>query len=196
MKIDDPLAYRDDAARDPAAIAVDRKRRGLWRNEPRNRAIALEAQRRATTQSVVVLVENVEHGQALQRALPHWPLLALPPGPTVVDPGPGTGRIVTFAAGPRLELAGVEVLLRADGGVGLPPIAERQLLEDHGSDGRSLLLLDADDRHHADLRPACRSRQRAYAAADWFAPGADPANERVTRFLHHRPGHSTEAIHE
>jgi hypothetical protein len=50
-----------------------------------------------------------------------------------------------------------------------------------------LLLIDFHDRHHPLLRRRSRRRQEAYAERGWFAPGVDPVQARVERFLATRP---------
>lgn len=151
---------------------------------------------------VVVVTEGVEHALALAPLLPDWPLgagghvhegglspaqlarLHRPPDPF----GTGPRRaILTSACLADADLAGVDVLVRADGGVGLPPLDERKLVEPDAGPERPLLLVDFQDRHHPRLRRRSRLRREAYAERGWLAPGADPERARVERFLASRP---------
>jgi hypothetical protein len=85
-----------------------------------------------------------------------------------------------------MSLSEVDVIVRADGGTGLPPIAPRQLIA--RPDAPPLALIDLDDRHHPVPRRNARARRNAYATRGWFAPGADPVVARAARFLETRPG--------
>jgi hypothetical protein len=87
----------------------------------------------------------------------------------------------------NLDLSCAGVLVRADGGVGPPPLAPAQLIEPDDGPARPLLLLDFDDRHHPELRRRTRLRREAYAERGWLAPGVDPVRARVERFLATRP---------
>jgi hypothetical protein len=150
---------------------------------------------------VVVLVEGVEHGLALARHLPGWPLVA---AAHVCEDGLSAdqvqavregraarrslpaGAVVTAAALHDLDLDDVAVVVRADGGTGLP-FAPGQLVRANASPPRPLLLLDVEDRHHLLLRRWARRRHNAYRERGWFAPGVDPARARVEHFLATRP---------
>jgi hypothetical protein len=149
---------------------------------------------------VGLLVEDVEHGLALAEHLPRVPLVC---GPAVweedltpkqrkrVRAGQGDACrrrrliIVTWAG---LAGAGdLGVLIRADGGVGLPPLGDDLLLAPYGDDAR-LLLIDFRDRHHPALRRRSREREAAYAAAGWGLAG-DPGSPAalLQQFLAARP---------
>jgi hypothetical protein len=116
--------------------------------------------------NVLVLAENVEHALALSRRLRGWPVLAgdavygrgLPrEGRRLLRAGPVSRQpeevfqVVTADALPDIALDRVDVLVRADGGVGLPPLRPGQLVQPDG-DGRPLLVVDPTDRHHPLLR--------------------------------------------
>jgi hypothetical protein len=154
---------------------------------------------------VVVLVEGVEHGLALARHLPGWPLVAahacedglsadqvqaVREGRAARRSLPA-GAVVTAAALQDLGLDDVAVVVRADGGTGLP-FTPGQLVRANASPTRRLLLLDVEDRHHPLLRRWARQRHNAYRECGWFAPGVDPAWARVEHFLATRPkgGHA------
>jgi hypothetical protein len=148
---------------------------------------------------VLVVVENVEHGLALAGRLPGWPLWA---GPDVDAEGLAAGQrrrlltalpdpfradppqaVVTAAALADAELSRADVLVRADGGVGLPPLGPESLVEPDAGPVRPLLIVDPFDRQHPALRRRSRLRQQAYLERGWLAPGADPVRARVEDFL-------------
>jgi hypothetical protein len=206
------------------------KREGLWRNHVRNRHVARLARklregkwqaigqdfpaavtnlRGGNPLSVIVLVENVEHAQALSPYLPGWPLATN----SVVKSGwggqafKGAGRPVEELTGDKngviataqgigmLDLRQIDVLVRGDGGVGLPPMTSfptgKILLRENNLPGTPggeprLLLVDFEDRHHPLLRRRGRQRRAAYAGRGWYSPGVDPVQERIDRFLRDR----------
>lgn len=151
--------------------------------------------------SVVVLAGGLEHALALADGLPGWPLVVGPDAVTAGLPprrlellgrarwsGPGDpGVAVATAAGlGSVDLGVVDVVVRADGGVGVPhglasvPTA--------GVDGvRPLLVVDLADRHHPELRRRSRARRDAYAGLGWAVDGVAPP-AAVERFLSSRPG--------
>jgi hypothetical protein len=86
---------------------------------------------------------------------------------------------------PHLDRPGV--LVRADGGVGLPPLAPEQLTERDDGPAWPLLLVDFDDRGHPQLRRRARLRWQAYLERGWLAPGVDLVQARVEQFLATRP---------
>jgi hypothetical protein len=148
-------------------------------------------------QRVSILVENREHAAALAQMLCDWIVVA--------GPGPGMPRqssafqkllekrcpqllqpnrqIFTASEAKHIDLGQVDVLISADAGTG-PPIPN-WVFENPIS--HRLLLVDFADRHHPVLRRRSRKRREAYAARGWFAPGADPVEERVKLFLASRP---------
>jgi hypothetical protein len=84
-----------------------------------------------------------------------------------------------------------DVLVRADGGVGLPALGSMELTEPNSEPVRLLLVVDVDDRHHPVLRRRSRSRREAYDRRGWFAPGVEPVQARVNEFLATRPAEVT-----
>ena len=112
---------------------------------------------------VVILIEGVEHALQLWRRHHHLRLLT---GPDVWAENFPAGQqqlfaqatstpanmavptIVTATAMQDLDLTTIDVLIRADGGQGLPPIPQVASLPVSGSFCRRLLLIDCDDRHH------------------------------------------------
>jgi hypothetical protein len=156
----------------------------------------------APSRDVLVLVENVEHALALADRLPGWALFTgrhvhqdgLPAGlvgrlhvplDTLQDP---PRAVVTAAALADQYLDHVDVLVRADGGLGPPPLDPGALVEPDQGPPRPLLLVDLDDRHHPALRRQSRLRREAYDERGWLAPGADPVEARAERFLAARSG--------
>ena len=152
------------------------------------------------TRRTAVLVENVEHGLKIARKLPGWPLIA---GPDVYLQGlkrqdqelfqsiaktssDNAHGIFTITAIDRLDPRKIDVLIRADAGIGLPPIDNKRLLIPN-TDQHRLLLIDFDDRRHHDLRVLTRRRKKAYDKRGWYRVGADPVEERVKDFLAARP---------
>lgn len=149
---------------------------------------------------VAVLVEVVEHALTLSELLPGWVLITgsdvhagglskkqvrmlsegLPTTPTTSAP-----MIVTLAALDAVDLGSIDVLVRADGGVGIPP-ALASIPVPADAPTRPLLLIDCDDRHHPELRRHGRSRRAAYAELGWAVDG-QPAPTPLERFLATRP---------
>ncbi len=146
---------------------------------------------------VVVLVENVEHALAPAGRLPGWPIVA---GPGVVTDGLRPGQIATLTdcRGPGeglparviATLAGLEsvgtaeadVLIRADGGPGVPEaLSALWITPNHQA--RPPLLVDPGDRHHPVLRRRARRRRDAYATRGWAVDGRGVAADAIGRFL-------------
>ena len=85
----------------------------------------------------------------------------------------------------RVRHTGDPVLVRADGGPGIPSWIESLVRDGNGSS--PLVLVDVTDRQHGQLRKWVRQRQDAYAARGWPGPGATPVEARVDDFLARRP---------
>jgi hypothetical protein len=167
--------------------AVNRKRRNLWRHPRRNRLIArlarsLLAGDRAALAAyvpglenlpdfplparVAVVVENMEHAEALKAELRDWP---------VDEPAAGlvAHEIATFDWLRSRPLNDLDALVRADGGTGLPPLAPFALASPSSAPARPLVVADVLDRSHPELRKAVRSREHAYVEAGWRPAGCD-----------------------
>src|SRR5262249_31571615 len=152
----------------------------------------------AVSPSVVVLAANLEHALVLAEQLPGWRLIVAahanedgltpeqvqrlhePLDPFSVGP---LHAIATPADLAELDLSQIDVLIRADGGVGLPALSPAQLAETDQDPVRPLLLIDFIDRHHRQLFQESRRRQDAYAERGWFAAGVDPVQGRIDHFL-------------
>jgi len=161
---------------------------------------AVAALANVSTPMVWLIVDDVEHALALKDCLRDWRIgtgLSINVGgltcdqrrqvmagrsPFLTSPGP---CIVTGAGMEEADLSQVDVLIRADGGTGLPPITHEQLAQAH-TDCRPLLIVDFQDRHHPELRRRSRQRRPAYARRGWFPVGVEPAQARVNQFLAQR----------
>jgi len=207
----------------PALSTFELKRQGVWQHDLRNRRIAKLAQAVAAGEAdqlrqgfqidvanvpagrVVVLVESVDHGLALARRLPGWPLLAgadvcqdglsreqrgvIELGQVAKD-GCWNGAIVTTTGLASVHLRGVAVIVNASGGKGVPPLSENELTEPNNSRSGPLWMIDFDDRYHPQLRRWSRWRQEAYAEREWYRPGVNPVRVRVEQFFANRPAKS------
>ncbi|MCA9238364.1 MAG: hypothetical protein KDA44_22985 [Planctomycetales bacterium] len=139
---------------------------------------------------VGVLAANLEHAMSLRLCLPDWPLVVgddvdrrgLPRAEraklrqaTVQRLRPGRGYVITQAGMDRVQ--SLDVLIRADAGVGLLPLA---WTEWDVCDSASLAALrPAAIVDLRDRGPGCWSRRwqqrlRAYLTADWRLPGVYP----------------------
>lgn len=145
---------------------------------------------------VGVLAAHFGHALRLARML-DWPLVA---GPDVLDDGLDeddlerlemggdatirtTWPVVVTPAG--LKRAGrFDVLIRADGGIGLPALPPAVLTVPEGEE-RPLLLIDVRDEHHPLLRRWSAARRRAYMTASWMA--GTTLSTPLARFLANRP---------
>lgn len=146
---------------------------------------------------VGVLADHFGHALYLARKL-DWPLVA---GPDVIDDGLDEGdrerlelgadatvrttwHAVVTPAG--LKRAGTfDVLVRADGGVGIPALPPSALTIPEG-DERRLLLIDVRDDNHPVLWRWWAARRRAYVAAKWSVSG-ETLPTPLERFLGTRP---------
>lgn len=134
-------------------------------------------------QRVGVLVENVEHAGQLLKRLRGWPIVtsavtlqhSLPVDVRqAIEAGQNRSAcqtadvIVTPAA---IRFAGrLDVLIRADGGSGLPPFPPKYFDARDGC-GDRLVLVDVDDRHHPHLRQRSQGRRAAYMDRGWSVDG-------------------------
>lgn len=181
------------------------KQAGIWHHGLRNRLVRAEARAanpvvRRDLCPVVVLTEGVDHARKLSKQMPHSRLI---PDEYVRTTGMSPlhladlqrGRnpladhsepfIVTASVFAKMDLSPVDTIVRADGGVGLPPIARHQLLAPPGA--APLLIVDFLDCHHPELFRQSQIRSRLYRSQEWFAPNADPVLARVEQFLAARP---------
>jgi hypothetical protein len=146
---------------------------------------------------VCVATDNVEHALALHRRLPGWEIrTGLSLGlrglrkcdRRVLLAGRSPCNcweepcIVTLAGTDQADIADIDVLIRADGGMDLPPIAREQLVQAQ-ADRRPLLILDVQDRHHPVLRRWSAKRRKAYESRGWFSVLVEPAQGRINQFL-------------
>jgi hypothetical protein len=205
------VPMRDGPELSDAADLLQLKRRAIWQNEIRNRRIARLAKllvsgnldrlhecfsgiaaalRNIGPQRVAVEVEGGEHARALAQLLPGWKSAfgTWPDGPASVQPGPLDHMIVTTtaAASGKFDPGSLDVLIRADGGLGLPGLLMQPWLL-REPDVQPLLLLDCNDRFHSVFRKHTRQRKNAYEAEEWYAPKTNPAAKRMEKFYAHRP---------
>ena len=94
--------------------------------------------------------------------------------------------IYTVGSIDQIDPLGLDVLIRADAGSGLPPFENARLVLPNARTHR-LLLVDCEDRCHHELGRWTRKRRRAYRDRGWYGPGADPVEQRVQDFLKARP---------
>jgi hypothetical protein len=130
---------------------------------------------------VGLLVESVEHGLVLARQMPDVPLIA---GSNVWTEGLSTEDLQLIEKGREkckkrraivtMEglacAANFDVIVRADGGTGLPALPEQYQMVANGEDTR-LLLIDFKDEHHPVLAKWSRQRRKAYVASGWHVAG-------------------------
>lgn len=150
----------------------------------------------STKMRVVVLVQSPEHAAALADRLSEWPIVT---GEFVelgqlrrqwstvlrermTDDTTARLLIATFAAAGRIDWSSTDVVLRADGGAGLPPITDAALATSRLHPA-PLVLVDVHDCAYPAGRERFQMRQEAYADRDWFQLGADPVFERMSRFV-------------
>jgi hypothetical protein len=126
-----------------------------------------------------ILVENVEHALKIARKLPGWGIISgdqldltaftAADRELLVRPRwPRSTRkiIVTLAGLKSADLSSIDVLIRADGGVGIPADLPSKLITGN-STSRPLTLVDCADKTHPLLRKNSRSRLKAYEAQNW-----------------------------
>ena len=146
---------------------------------------------------VGVVVDGVGHGLALAAAL-GWPLVA---ADDVNEAGLSAAQRLTLkngrsdrrrtrepvvATGAGLARAGrFDVIVRADGGAGLPAVPATKLRVKGVAGERRLLLIDFIDRQHPLLRRWSRQRREAYTAAGWKVAGEEKTP--LERFIATRP---------
>ena len=95
------------------------------------------------------------------------------------------GRVIVTQAG--LKRAGyIDVLVRADGGTGLPLLPDKIATVPATTQPARLLLVDMADKHHPQLRRDSRRRREAYEDAGWNLVGSR-RRTALDRFLATRP---------
>ncbi len=127
----------------------------------------------------VVLVDALDHAAELARLAPHAAVVAAlgadvaglrPLADRLVPAGANGTEVGLAIATPDalrdLRLGSGDVVIRADGGIGLPPGLTPAVLPAR-HELSELLVVDADDGHHPELRRRSRRRQLAYADAGW-----------------------------
>jgi hypothetical protein len=185
----------------PHWAGLERKRRVLWHNEPRNRALAAAARavqegevkalrplgvrlRRADLprgrvgRQVVVLVESTEHGHALLGLLPGWEMCDAVPVECVPGWEPDDHGMDPEPAGRVVTLVfaalhGIEagVLLRATGGRG--KLWLDGFPPEKGVTAGVPLVIDVNDDCDAQARMDTEVRVRDYREQRWAV--AEPA---------------------
>jgi hypothetical protein len=98
--------------------------------------------------------------------MPDWPIDAQAAGWLVRE-------IATFDGLRSRPLQDVDVVVRADGGTGLLPLAPSSLASPSSQPARPLVVIDVLDRHDPELESARRSRECAYMEAGWRPAGCD-----------------------
>jgi hypothetical protein len=148
---------------------------------------------------IAILVDNVDHGQTLSKLLFDAPLVV---GQTCYDAGLSQlqQQCITSGRDPRtrtqehvivttegLKRAGnFDIIIRADGGLGLPHLPQKLLTAPSDRPLPRLLLIHMADKHHPKLRKWTRYRRQAYAAAGWNLLDTAPQTA-LERFIAARP---------
>ena len=147
-------------------------------------------------------MENLEHAVALAERLPGWELIT---GPLVNEEGlsgPSLAivsqrkshtylqyqfAIVTFAGISCVNFDLIKFVIRADGGVGLPPIAADQLAVPNRMKIDPLVVLDFVDCQSSHLEQLSEKRAKEYEKRGWFERGVVQSEARLEKFLKSRP---------
>jgi hypothetical protein len=181
------------------AKAIRQNRGRLEREFP---AVAL-ALAQVANPRVLILVESFEHAAVLAARLPGWSRRTGAQGEVgkvgangEAANGRGTRNrarqadevIATFADLKHLRLADYDVLIRADGGVGVPQLPLDQSVWSTRELARRTLLVDFDDRHQPLLARWSRARRRIYEARRWLEAGVSPAVLAFEEFMRRRDG--------
>lgn len=187
------------------ATLLSLRRQGIWRHAGRNRLIAELARgilrAEDPTRCVLVLVDHIEHAVELARRIPEA-RLRFGRAFQLADLGPSERRVIspermTNGLIPRvlitvtdamtaIPVEHFEVVIRADGGLGLPAHPERFTVARDNS-ARPLVLVDFADRHHPTLRKWSRTRREAYTTEGWWPQGQTVNSAAVNHFLNSRP---------
>jgi hypothetical protein len=201
MPVDVVFARMKGGGTAGGADVVKLMRGRIWRNRARNRRLARLAfalyqgdadqaaevcpevaeriRVRGRACSVAVLLENDEHRDRFWRELFRY--FGGPPTKS------GLGRlrvdVATFADAAHVDGGTIDVLIRADAGVGLPAVPNLLAAAVPWDSDHRLLLVDVNDRDVAELRARARKRSQAYTVHGWLPPGTDPVGVAVERFL-------------
>lgn len=201
-------SVRGGARIDVGDDVVALKRRGVWHNRMRNRRIAglvqllrhrklkeldqrfrsvARAVRGRQINSVVVLVENVEHAETLHELVPDASITtAFERTVATVPADQGVAvQIATATAFSQLNLQDVDVVIRVDAGPGSQPVCvTAHKIVARNSNG-PLVLVDLSDETHPELRKWAKRRLEAYCDAGFTVDGEQ--HTPVNRFLAQRP---------
>lgn len=147
---------------------------------------------------VAVMVENLEHAAKLLERLPDWPVVAekasgtrhlsqkvrgaLAVGSTITAQKTQDVIVTTKAFA---KVGAIDILIRADAGVALPPIASEFFVTGNGV-SNDLTIIDVDDRHHPHLRQRSKWRREAYRHRGWQVDGPGVDHEQ-TGFVDYPP---------
>ncbi len=174
------------SANDPFAV----KSAAAWKNRSHNRSVAKLAQCLAAGDlgtvggylqpvpaewvagkplRVVVLVESLDHAESLSKKLPGWVLNTAPNEPLRL----GIGQIATEMGAAGLDGNAIDVVLRADLGVGMAN-ALLAWTKSPSASSPPLYVVDFAARGGALLRKWLRSRGEAYLDANWPVYGVHP----------------------
>lgn len=141
---------------------------------------------------VLVVVENDVHAlDLLHGPLRGWFAVGPDIGRTSQPTGWGqvprrlSPAVCTFAGLADVNVAGYDVVVRADAGAGRLPLAADSLYT--ATAGLPLLLIDLDDFRDPVLSPSAGRRREAYRAAGWQPVGAARRPRELDRFLESHP---------
>lgn len=147
---------------------------------------------------VVILTENVEHAAQLHDRLSDWPIVAgkevetsglNPKVKAAIEAGrnPGAKLMQDVLVTPDgfADLGPVGVLIRADAGIGLPPVPPGFYVVDDEIPSTTTIvddevpstvtIVDVKDLHHPYLRRLSKSRKVAYQRRCWSVDGEQRA---------------------
>jgi hypothetical protein len=144
---------------------------------------------------VCVLVDSVDHAEALAGKLA-CPAFTCIDGEIRKTAAPDTLNLIVATALSLKAAGNFDILIRADGGNGLPLLPTSLMQHDESEDLAPLLVIDFDDRHHPVLRQASRRRRAAYKAAGFIVDGRRPdplADFLTTRLEAYAPRQEVQA---
>jgi len=139
---------------------------------------------------VAIVVESPRHAAQLANALPDWRVVTANSPKSLISRNSdifplSRGAmdwkfIVTLAALPRMNLDGIDFVIRAACGPGLLEIDPISMF----SDETPIVVVDFKERHHGLLRQWFRNRRNAYGKAGWLPLDLNPVQAWVQQFLH------------